>query len=121
MILDMKSKDKYKVLIVAYKNIDEATQKKIEKYALRSITSVDQLEHDKNFYSNSTKAFSMNDRISIYIDWITEEAAEKIQEGYTIAILELPIEKSEGKVVGTVKALDIVFGDDVQILTERSV
>ncbi len=117
----MKSKDKYKVMIVAYKNIDEATQKKIEKYALRSIKTVDQLEHDRNFYSNSTKGFSMNDRVSIYIDWITEEAKEKIQNGYTITILELPIEKSEGKVVGTLKALDIVFEDDVLILTEKTI
>ncbi|MEW9122208.1 MAG: hypothetical protein AB2421_05795 [Thermotaleaceae bacterium] len=117
----MKSKEKYKVMIVAYKDIDEATEKKIQKYALRKIKTIEQLENDRNFHSNSPKAFSMNDRISIYISWINEDAKEKIQKGYTIAILELPIEKSEGKVVGTLKALDIVFEDNILILAEKNI
>lgn len=111
--------NKYRVILAAYRKVDKNIMEKIEKYSIRTIKNNDDLSTIKNSYSG--KGFSMNDRVSIYVDWINDEIKNKINEGYTIVILELPIVKKDGELVKNLKSLDIEFGEEVLILKQVDV
>lgn len=103
---------KYKVLIVAYRNIDEKILEKISNYSIKKLENADDLENVNTFCS---RGFDLNDRICIYLGWFKDEAREKLNEGYNVSILELPI-KTSGSKVDVIEFLDAAYEDDLLVL-----
>lgn len=113
------AKTKYKVLLVAYKDIDEKTKNIITKYSVCNIKNKDILLGQSN-YQGSGRSFNLNDRISIYIGWFEEKIMEYLDKGYKLDIVE--IHKSYGNTrEELLKALDIEHGDNVLILDIQEV
>lgn len=103
---------KYKVLAVAYRNIDQKILDEMMQFSVKNINTVTDL-NDVNIFRG--KGFNLNDRISIYNDWFKDVAKVKLNEGYKVAILELPFNASIDK-VDAIEFLDKAYGDDLLIL-----
>ncbi len=115
-VLDMTSsaKSKYKVLLVAYKDIDQKTKNIITKYSVCNIKNKDVFLGQTN-YQGSGRNFNLNDRVSIYIGWFKDQIIEKLDQGYTLDIVE--IHKSYGNTrEELLKVLDIEYGDNILVL-----
>lgn len=104
--------NKYKVLVIAYKNVDKKILDKISRYSIKTIDSADDMENVSTFCS---RGFNMNDRICIYLGWFKDEAKEKLKEGYEISILELPHKISDNK-VEVIEFLDAAYEDDLLVI-----
>ncbi len=104
--------NKYKVLVIAYRNVDSKILDKISRYSIKTIDSVDDMENVSTFCS---RGFNMNDRICIYLGWFKDEAKEKLKEGYEISILELSHKISDSK-VEVIEFLDAAYEDDLLII-----
>lgn len=103
---------KYKVLVIAYRNVDEKILNKISRYSIKTIDSEDDMDNVSTFCS---KGFNMNDRICIYLGWFKDEAKKKINEGYEVSILELPSKSSDDK-VDAIEFLDAAYEDDLLVI-----
>lgn len=108
---------KYKVLVVAYKNIEETVVNKVKKYSIKNIDSLSDLD---NSFEYCGKGFSLNDRLCIYLKWFDKSAREKIKEGYEVSILELP-KAISGSRVELLELLDIEYKEDLIILEKIDV
>ncbi|CCQ94240.1 hypothetical protein CULT_1760007 [[Clostridium] ultunense Esp] len=108
------AKSKYKVLLVAYKDIDQKTKNIITKYSVCNIKNKDVFLGQTN-YQGSGRNFNLNDRVSIYIGWFKDQIIEKLDQGYTLDIVE--IHKSYGNTrEELLKVLDIEYGDNILVL-----
>ncbi len=104
---------KYKVVVIAYRELKEEDEQKIYNSSIRTLDDLDDL---KEVYINcSGKGFNQNDRVCIYLDWFRDKAKEKIEEGYNVGILEMPI-KSGNVELEVYKQLDIDYGEDLLVL-----
>ena len=109
---------KYKAMLIAYKDIDQKIKNIVTKYSVCNIKDKNKLEEllsEQTNYQGSGRDFNLNDRTSIYIGWFKEQIQEKLDEGYTLDIIE--VHKSYGNTRGELlKALDIEYGDDILVL-----
>lgn len=108
---------KYKVVAIAYKNIEKTVVERISKYSIKDIDDISDLETSVTYCG---KGFNLNDRICIYIDWFKDTAIEKLKEGYIVSILELP-QAISGSRVELLELLDIEYKEDLIILEKIDV
>lgn len=109
----------YKVLLVAYKDIDQKTKNIITNNSVWNIKNKDIFIGQTN-YQGSGVSFNLNDRVNIYIGWFQEQIMEKLDEGYTFEIVE--IHKSYGdRRVDLLKNLAVENGNNVLILNAQEV
>lgn len=108
---------KYKVVVIAYKNIEKRIIDKISMYSVKDIRNLEDLE---NFSSYSGKGFNMNDRVGIYMGWFKDRAKEKIMKGYEVSILELPVKTSEHQ-IDVIEFLDAAYEEDLVVLEKVDV
>lgn len=104
--------NKYKVVVIAYRNVDIKILDKISKYSIKTMNSVSDMENVSTFCS---RGFNMNDRICIYLGWFEDETKKRIQEGYEVSILELPHKLSDNK-VEIIEFLDAAYEDDLLVI-----
>lgn len=109
---------KYKVLLMAYKDIEPKIKNMITRYSVCNIKDkdiFDRLLQDQANYQGSGRDFNLNDRISIYLGWFKDKIAEKLEEGYILDIVE--VHKSYGNTrEELLRTLDIEYGDDILVL-----
>ncbi|MCF6464746.1 hypothetical protein [Clostridium sp. Cult2] len=120
-MIDIVSREEatYKVLLVAYKDIDQKTKNIITNNSVWNIKNKDIFIGQTN-YQGSGVSFNLNDRVSIYIGWFQEQIMEKLDEGYTFEIVE--IHKSYGdRRVNLLKNLAVENENNVIILNAQEV
>ena len=109
---------KYKVMLLAYKDIEERVKNIITKYSVCNIkdkNALNRLLKERTDYQGSGRGFNLNDRIGIYLGWFEEQIEDKLEEGYTLDIIE--VHKSYGDTrEELLKTLDIEYGDDIIVL-----
>ncbi|QQY80209.1 hypothetical protein EDD65_10323 [Keratinibaculum paraultunense] len=109
---------KYKVMLVAYKDIEPRVKNIITKHSVCNIKDknvFDRLLQKQTNYQGSGRNFNLNDRIGIYLGWFKDKISEKLEEGYILDIIE--VHKSYGNTrEELLKALDIEYGDDILVL-----
>jgi hypothetical protein len=108
---------KYRVIAVAYKDIDTDIEYKITQNSVKTLTSYNYLDET---YPYSSKGFNLNDRLFIYLDWFKKDIQTKIKEGYSISILEMPIKSSDDK-LASLKESHLVYGDNLLIIDSVAV
>lgn len=112
------SEIKYKVMFLAYKDVEERVKNIITKYSVCNIKNragFEQLLREQTNYQGSGRGFNLNDRISIYLGWFKEEIDDKLKEGYILDIIE--VHKSYGDTrEELLKTLDIEYGEDILVL-----
>ncbi|WP_416197116.1 MAG: DUF4288 domain-containing protein [Sporanaerobacter sp.] len=105
---------KYKVYLVAYKNLDENVVDILTKYSVYHVDNEDDLKV-LNEHVSSGRTFSLNERIYIYLESFEEKIREKLKEDYVLDIIEVP--KSYGAARGNMLIeFDIEFGDDIIVV-----
>ena len=109
---------KYKVILIAYKDVDPKIEKIITRYSVCNIkdrNTFDNLFKDQTNYQGSGRDFNLNDRISIYLGWFKEQIDQKVDEGYILDIVE--VHKSYGNTrEELLKTLDIEYSADILVL-----
>lgn len=109
---------KFKVILLAYKEVDDRVKSIITRYSVCNIkdkNSFKELLRDQTNYQGSGRGFNLNDRVVIYLGWFKEEMAEKLEEGYTLDIIE--VHKSYGDTrEELLQSLDIEYGDNILIV-----
>ncbi|NLW40172.1 MAG: hypothetical protein GXY96_04510 [Tissierellia bacterium] len=119
MISLVKPKIKYKVLLIAYKDVDKKIKDIITKYSVLNIQDKDIVLRQTK-YPGSGRSFDLNDRISIYLGWFKDRIVEKLDKGYTLDIIE--IHKSYGnRIEQVLSALPLIYGDDIVVLDMQEV
>lgn len=105
---------KYKVFVVAYKNIDDKIKNIVTKYSVFNIKNKDVFLRQTN-YQGSGRNFNLNDRISIYLGWFKDEIIEKLDEGYNMDIIEIYRSYDDPR-EHMLKALNTEYGDNIVLL-----
>lgn len=103
---------KYKVVVIAYKNIEKRILDKISMYSTKDIENSDDL-YNTNTYS--ARGFNMNDRVNIYLNWFKDSISKKLSEGYAVSILELPA-KGDCHEIDIIKFLDAAYEQDLVVV-----
>ena len=110
----MNRETKYQVVLIAYKDIGDHVKNLITKKSVCNIKNRDLLMRQSN-YQGSGRDFNLNDRISIYLGWFKDQICEKLEEGYTLDIIE--VHKSYGRTRSEIlEALNIEYGENILIL-----
>lgn len=105
---------KYKVFVVAYKNIDDKIKNIVTKYSVFNIKNKDVFLRQTD-YQGSGRNFNLNDRISIYLGWFKDEIIEKLDEGYNMDIIEIHRSYDDPR-EHMLKALNTEYGDNIVLL-----
>jgi len=107
---------KYEVIAIAHKDIADEVKNKFFRYSICEFDEIEDIQAIKNIQG---RTMDLNTRASIYVSWFEDKIEKKIEEGYTVAILELPFSyKSQ---VELLEKLDIKLGDDLLILEKVDV
>lgn len=103
---------KFKVFLIAYRDVAPQVEKILLNSSVRVIDEVRDLEMTEGFCS---KGFNLNSRLCIYVDWFKDQAVEKLREGYKLAILEVPgsVGASKSDLLST---LDIGYEEEILVL-----
>jgi len=108
---------KYKVIAIAYRNVEETVVKRINKYSVRDIFSAIDLENVSDY---CVKGFNMNNRICIYLDWFRDDFKKKLKEGYKISLLEMPIKEGSTR-EEFLELLDAEYGEELLVIGKADV
>lgn len=104
---------KFKVLLVAYKDLPEEMEKELLYYFVSNIRRKKDIE-DVIFGSDKSSS-GLSYRTSLYHRWFRDIMEEKLEEGYKLGMVE--IAKSYGDSdEKKLKELDSKFGDDILII-----
>ncbi|NLY66984.1 MAG: hypothetical protein GX069_05440 [Tissierellia bacterium] len=118
-ILKPEEKTTYQVMLIAYKRLDEKIKKLVTKYSVLNIKDKETLTVHANIMGSGA-SFNLNDRIKIYLSWFIEDIMEKLDEGYTLDIIE--IHKSYGDTrKNFLEILNFEYEDDILILNELEI
>ncbi|NMA86705.1 MAG: hypothetical protein GX968_05195 [Tissierellia bacterium] len=113
-----KRETKFKVILLAYKEVDDRVKNIITRYSvcnIKNMESFKELLRDQTNYQGSGRDFNLNDRVVIYLGWFKASIEEKLGEGYILDIIE--VHKSYGNTrEELLKSLDIAYGDDILIV-----
>lgn len=104
---------KYKVLLVAYKDLNEEMEKELLYYFVSNIRSKSQIEENISASDKSSSGLSF--RTGIYHNWFREAMLERLSEGYNLGIVEIPKSYGDSDEV-KLKELDDKFGDNILIV-----
>lgn len=108
---------KYKVVAVAYRDVEETIIKRICKNSIKDIDSIDDLNSTEEF---CTRGFSMNNRICIYLDWFRDEFKKRLKDNYKISLMEMPFKEGVHR-SEFLELLDEEYGDEVLVLGQVDV
>lgn len=104
---------KYKVLLVAYKDLDESVESELAYYFISSVKSKKDI--GENIIASDKSSSGLSFRTGIYHNWFKEIILKRLEEGYKLGIVETP--KSYGeKDEEILKELDEKFGDKILII-----
>jgi len=105
---------KYKAYLVAYKNLDENVVEIITRYSVYHVEELKDLDI-LNEFAASGRNFSLNDRIEVYLQNFKEKVEEKVKEGYSLDVIELPKSYGSSREEMLIE-FDIQFGDDILVV-----
>lgn len=104
---------KYKVLLVAYKELAKDMEEKLVYHFISSIKSKEEIEENT---SGSEKGFAgLSFRTGLYHNWFKETILQKLNEGYKLGIVEIPKSYGDNQEI-LLKELDEEFGDNILIV-----
>lgn len=106
---------KYKVYLIAYKDLDEDANKRLLKHFISFIRGTEDLEvHDSG---NPKGSAGLDFRLSLYIKEFRDTIVSYLDKGYSLGICEMQLEyiETQGKIL---QNLDKEFGEDVLIVSE---
>lgn len=107
---------KYRVLLVAYKDLTEKVENDLAYYFISSIRSKKEIEDNSFGVDRSTSGLTY--RTGLYHDWFKKAILQKLDEGYKLGIVEIP--KSYGNRVEVIlRELDEKFGDEIIIVESQ--
>lgn len=112
------TRTKYKVMLLAYKDVEDRVRKIITKYSVCSISNEDNFKdllRQQTNYQGSGRGFNLNDRVNIYLGWFKDKISVKLEEGYKLDIIELHRSYGDTR-EELLKALDIEYGQDILVL-----
>lgn len=109
-------KYKYTILAVAYKDIDQEVEKKINAYSIRKIDEADDLAT----YCTYGRQFDQDSRVCIYLEWYQNNIRKYLGEGYVVVLLEIPYNSNE-PIVRALNEIDIELGDKVLVIEHDDV
>lgn len=110
---EMPQDPKYKVLLVAYKELAKDMEEKLAYYFISSVKSREELE--KGSSSNERSLAGLSFRTGLYHKWFKETILQKLNEGYKLGIVEIPKSYGDNQEV-LLKELDEEFGDNILIV-----
>lgn len=104
---------KYKVALVAYKDLSEDIEKDLLYNFISNITTKEDIqENSSDVYKNCS---GLSYRTSLYHKWFKDKILKKINEGYRLGIVEIP--KSYGNSYEVkLRELDKKFGDHILVI-----
>lgn len=104
---------KYKVLLVAYKDLPEEMEKELRYYFISNIKKSKDIE---DVVSGSDKSSSgLSFRTSLYHRWFRNIMVEKLNEGYSLGMVEVARSYGDSD-EEKLKELDEKFGDNILII-----
>lgn len=109
------SKSKYKIYLIAYKNLDEEANKRLLKHFISFIRGSEDLEaHDIGNFKGSA---GLDFRVSLYLKEFEDTIKSYLDKGYNLGICEMQLEyiETQGKIL---QNLDKEYGEDVMIVSE---
>lgn len=104
---------KYKVMLVAYKDVEDNIKSSLNKYSVFHI--VDKSFKSKNLNSNCGRSFNLNDRIQMYLGWFKDSILNSLEDGYVLDIIEIPKSYGDNQEI-VLHELDEVYGDKVLVI-----
>ncbi len=87
----MKRDDKYKVALVAYKDVPEGVKDITYKHSVCNIDNLDDFQDmlvNQTNYGSQGRNFNLNDRVGIYFGWFKEDILNNLRDKYRIGIVE---------------------------------
>jgi hypothetical protein len=102
---------KYTILAVAYKDVTEEVEKKINEFSIRTIDETDDLVS----YCTYGRQFDQDSRVCIYLEWYQNNILKYLAEGYKIVLLEIPFNSNE-PIVKALEQIDIELGEQVLVI-----
>lgn len=107
-------KSKYRILLVAYKDIPIEVDKEINYHFISKINDFNDLRNNEG--AGDVKGSSgLSYRTSLYHSWFKDAIVEKLNEGYTLGIIEMRIDSYE-KREGILRKIDEEYGDSVLVV-----
>lgn len=106
---------KYKVYLIAYKDLDEQANKRLLKHFISFIRGAEDLEaHDM---VNPKGSAGLDFRVSLYIKEFKDTIVSYLEKGYSLGVCEMELEyiETQGKIL---ENLDKEYGKDVMIASE---
>jgi hypothetical protein len=104
---------KYKVLLVAYKDLAENMEKELLYHFISNIRSKEEIEENASGSDKSSSGLSF--RTGLYHNWFKEIILEKLKSQYKLGIVEIPKSYGDSGEV-RLKELDEKFGDNILIV-----
>lgn len=104
---------KFKVLLVAYKDLPAEMEKELLYYFTSNVRKVKDIE---DVISGSDKSSSgLSFRTSLYHKWFKDIMIEKLDEGYNLGMVEIARSYGDSD-AEKLKELDDKFGDNILII-----
>ena len=118
MFLDKnKSGSKYKVLLVAYKDIEEDNE--LKRYFISTIDNSEDIR-DMDQSGNYRNSAGLSYRTALYHSWFKDTVNKKLSEGYQLGIIETRIEDSEER-EKIINKLDEDYGERILVVDEAEI
>lgn len=104
---------KYKVLLVAYKDLSEEMEKELLYYFISNVRKKKDIE---DVVSGSDRGSSgLSFRTSLYHKWFRDMMEKKLDEGYNLGMVEIARSYGDSD-AKKLKELDDKFGDNILII-----
>ena len=105
---------KYKVLLVAYKDLAEDMENDLAYYFISNIRNKAEIE--ENSFGTDRSSSGLTFRTRLYHDWFRKTIVRKLDEGYELGIVEIPKSYGDSGEL-RLKELDEKFGDNILIVS----
>lgn len=113
---DRNRSSRFKVLLVAYKELSEEKEKELVHYFISNIRKKKDIEDVISGCDKSSSGLSY--RTCLYHRWFRDIMEEKLEEGYKLGMVE--IARSYGETdENKLKELDDKFGDNILIIASE--
>lgn len=104
---------KFKVLLVAYKDLTEEKEKELRYHFISNISKRKDIEDVISGCDKSTSGLSF--RTCLYHKWFRSKMEAKLNEGYKLGMVEIARSYGDGE-EKKLKELDDKFGDNILII-----
>lgn len=113
----LKNESKYRVLLVAYKGIEEENE--LESYFISTVNRIEDLRN-MNQSGDFKNSAGLTYRTSLYHSWFKETICQKLRDGYQLGLIEMRKDDSQER-ENIIKELDEKYGDNVLIVDEAEI